>query len=90
MKITTYETNKVVQDIPESKIANGFSLTIVDGTLTSVKCNGDCEDALTLPDDVRIIDKEAFEYVRVKEVILPAGIDRIDDGAFRQSTIEKN
>lgn len=89
MKITTYKTNKVVQDIPESRIANGFSLTIVDGTLTSVKCNGDCEDVLTLPDDVRIIDKEAFEYVRVKEVILPAGIDRIDDGAFRQSTIEK-
>ena len=89
MKITTYETNKAVQDILESRIANGFSLTIVDGTLTSVKCNGDCEDALTLPDDVRIIDKEAFECVRVKEVILPAGIDRIDDGAFRQSTIEK-
>ena len=89
MKITTYETNKVAQDISESIVVNGFSLTIVDGTLTSVKCNGDCEDVLILPDNVRIIDKVAFEFVRVKEVILPTGIDRMEDSAFGDSTIEK-
>lgn len=89
MKITTYETNKVVQNIPELRIANGFSLTIVNGTLTNVKCNGDHEDVLILPDNVRTIGKEAFEYVRVKEVILPTGIDRIENGAFGYSTIEK-
>lgn len=44
---------------------------------------------LILPDNVKIIDKAAFEYVRVKEVILPKGIDRIEDGAFRCSSIEK-
>lgn len=93
MKITTYKTNKKVQEGPEPsterRVVDGFFLTIIDGVLIDVEYSNTSADVLTIPDDVRVISKQAFEDVCVKEVILPAGLESIADEAFRKSTLRK-
>ncbi len=77
MKITTYKTDKKVQAISESsterRVVDGFFLTIIDGVLIDVEYGNTSADVLTIPDDVRVISKQAFEDVCVKEVILHRG-----------------
>ena len=93
MKITTYKTNKKVQEGPEPsterRVVDGFFLTIIDGVLIDVEYSNTSADVLTIPDDVRVISKQAFKDVCVKEVILPAGLESIADEAFRKSTLRK-
>jgi len=93
MKITTYKTNKKVQEGPEPsterRVVDGFFLTIIDGVLIDVEYSNTSADVLTIPDDVRVISKQAFEDVCVKEVILPAGLESIADEAFKNSTLRK-
>lgn len=92
MKITFYETNKAVQEVPETdtrRVVDGFFLTIVDGVLNNVEYGSASADVLTIPDDVRVIGTQAFEDVCVKEVILPAGLKSICDEAFKNSTLVK-
>lgn len=92
MKITFYETNKAVQEVPETdtrRVVDGFFLTIVDGVLDNVEYGNTSADVLTIPDDVRVIGTQAFEDVCVKEVILPAGLKSICDEAFKSSTLRK-
>lgn len=92
MKITFYETNKAIQEIPETdtrRVVDGFFLTIVDGVLNNVEYGSTSADVLTIPDDVRVIGTQAFEDVCVKEVILPAGLKSICDEAFKNSTLVK-
>lgn len=92
MKITFYETNKAVQEVPETgtrRVVDGFFLTIVDGVLNNVEYGSTSADVLTIPDDVRVIGTQAFEDVCVKEVILPAGLKSICDEAFKNSTLVK-
>lgn len=92
MKITFYETDKAVQEVPETdtrRVVDGFFLTIVDGVLINVEYGNTSADILTIPDDVRVIGKQAFEDVCVKEVILPAGLKSICDEAFKNSTLVK-
>lgn len=93
MKITTYKTNKKIQEVPESsterRIVNGFFLTIVDGVLVDVENSSTSSDVLTIPDDVKAIGEQAFEGVCVKEVILPDSLESIEDEAFRKSTLAK-
>lgn len=93
MKITTYKTNKKVQEGPEPsterRVVDGFFLTIIDGVLIDVEYSSTSADVLTIPDDVRVISKQAFKDVCVKEVILPAGLESIADEAFRKSTLRK-
>ena len=93
MKITTYKTNKKVQEGPEPsterRVVDGFFLTIIDGVLIDVEYSNTSADVLTIPDDVRVISKQAFEDVCVKEVILPAGLESIADKAFKNSTLRK-
>lgn len=92
MKITFYETNKAVQEVPETdtrRVVDGFFLTIVDGVLNNVEYGNTSADVLTIPDDVRVIGTQAFEDVCVKEVILPAGLKSICDEAFKNSTLAK-
>lgn len=93
MKITTYKTNKKVQEGPEPsterRVVDGFFLTIIDGVLIDVEYSNTSADVLTIPDDVKVISKQAFEDVCVKEVILPAGLESIADEAFRKSTLRK-
>lgn len=93
MKITTYKTNKKIQEVPESsterRIIDGFFLTIIDGVLIDVEYGNTSADVLTIPDDVKVISKQAFEDVCVKEVILPAGLESIEDEAFKNSTLRK-
>ena len=92
MKITFYETNKAVQEVPETdtkRVVDGFFLTIVDGVLNNVEYGSTSADVLTIPDDVRVIGIQAFEDVCVKEVILPAGLKSICDEAFKNSTLVK-
>lgn len=93
MKITTYKTNKKVQEGPEPsterRVVDGFFLTIIDGVLIDVEYSSTSADVLTIPDDVRVISKQAFEDVCVKEVILPAGLESIADEAFKNSTLRK-
>lgn len=92
MKITFYETDKTVQEAPETdtrRVVDGFFLIIVDGVLIDVEYGNTSADVLTIPDDVRVIGKQAFEDVCVKEVILPAGLESIEDEAFKNSTLAK-
>lgn len=93
MKITTYKTNKKVQEVPESsterRVVNGFFLTITDGVLVDVENSSTSSDVLTIPDDVKAIGEQAFEGVCVKEVILPEGLESIEDEAFKESTLAK-
>lgn len=93
MKITTYKTNKKVQEGPEPsterRVVDGFFLTIIDGMLIDVEYSNTSADVLTIPDDVRVISKQAFEDVCVKEVILPASLESIEDEAFKNSTLAK-
>lgn len=93
MKITTYKTNKKVQEGPEPsterRVVDGFFLTIIDGVLIDVEYSSTSADVLTIPDDVRVISKQAFKDVCVKKVILPAGLESIADEAFRKSTLRK-
>lgn len=93
MKITTYKTDKKVQAISESsterRVVDGFFLTIVDGVLVDVEDSSTSSDVLTIPDDVKVIDEQAFEDVCVKEVILPEGLESIEDEAFKNSALEK-
>lgn len=93
MKITTYKTNKKVQEVPESsterRVVDGFFLTITDGVLINVEYSNTSADVLTIPDDVKAIGEQAFEDVCVKEVILPAGLESIADEAFKNSTLRK-
>lgn len=93
MKITTYKTNKKVQEVPESnterRVVDGFFLTIIDGVLIDVEYGNTSADVLTIPDDVRVISKQAFEDVCLKEVILPASLESIEDEAFKNSTLAK-
>ena len=101
MKITTYKTNKPIQEVPESiserRSVDGFFLTIIDDTLIDVEYNNMSPlagmtantDVLTIPDDVKVIGAQAFEGVCVKEVILPAGLESIEDEAFKSSTLVK-
>jgi len=93
MKIITYKTNKAIQEVPESsterRTVNDFFLTIVDGVLVDVEDSSTSSDVLTIPDDVKAIGEQAFEGVGVKEVILPEGLESIEDEAFRKSTLTK-
>lgn len=93
MKITTYKTNKKVQEGPEPsterRVVDGFFLTIIDGVLIDVEYSSTSADVLTIPDDVKAIGEQAFESVCVKEVILPAGLESIADEAFKKSTLAK-
>ena len=93
MKITTYKTNKKVQEVlkpsTERRVIDGFFLTIIDGVLIDVEYSNTSADVLTIPDDVKIIGKQAFEDAYVQEVILPAGLESIEDEAFKNSTIVK-
>lgn len=92
MKITFYETDKAVQEAPETdtrRVVDGFFLTIVDGVLIDVTCGYTSTGVLTIPDDVKIIGKQAFEDAYVQEVILPAGLESIEDEAFKNSTLRK-
>lgn len=92
MKITFYETDKAVQEVPEAntrRAVNGCFLTIIDGVLIDVTCGYTSTGVLTIPDDVKIIGKQAFEDAYVQEVILPAGLESIEDEAFKNSTIVK-
>lgn len=93
MKLTVYKTNKAIQEAPESsterRVVDGFFLTIVDGVLVDVEDSSTSSDVLTIPDDVKAINKQAFEDVCVKEVILPAGLESIEDEAFKNSALTK-
>ena len=93
MKITTYKTDKKIQEVPasntERRVVDGFSLTIIDGVLIDVEYGNTSADVLTIPDDVKTIGEQAFEDVCVKEVILPAGLESIEDEAFKNSTLAK-
>lgn len=93
MKLTVYKTNKTIQEVPESsterRVVDGFFLTIADGVLVDVEDSSTSSDVLTIPDDVKIIDEQAFEDVCVKEVILPEGLESIEDEAFKNSTLAK-
>ena len=103
MKITIYETDKAVQKVPDAnaravqevpeantrRAVNGCFLTIIDGVLIDVTCGYTSTGVLTIPDDVKIIGKQAFEDAYVQEVILPAGLENIEDEAFKNSTIVK-
>ena len=56
MKITTYKTNKPIQEAPESiserrRSVDGFFLTIIDGTLVDVEDSNASADVLTIPED---------------------------------------
>lgn len=93
MKLTVYKTNKTIQEVPESsterRVVDGFFLTIADGVLVDVEDSSTSSDVLTIPDDVKAIGEQAFEDVCVKEVILPAGLESIEDEAFKNSTLAK-
>lgn len=93
MKLTVYKTNKTIQEVPESsterRVVDGFFLTIADGVLVDVEDSSTSSDVLTIPDDVKAIDEQAFEDVCVKEVILPAGLESIEDEAFKNSALAK-
>lgn len=93
MKLTVYKTNKAIQEVPESsterRSVNDFFLTIVDGVLVDVEDSSTSSDVLTIPDDVKTIGEQAFEDVCVKEVILPASLESIEDEAFKNSTLAK-
>lgn len=93
MKITTYKTNKKVQEVlkpsTERRVIDGFFLTIIDGVLIDVEYSNTSADVLTIPDDVKAINEQAFEDVCVKEVILPAGLESIEDEAFKNSALTK-
>lgn len=93
MKITTYKTNKKVQEVlkpsTERRVIDGFFLTIIDGVLIDVEYSNTSADVLTIPDDVKVIGEQAFEDVCVKEVILPASLESIEDEAFKNSTLAK-
>lgn len=93
MKITTYKTNKPIQEVPESiserRVVDGFFLTIIDGTLVDVEDSNASADVLTIPDDVKVIGTQAFEGVCVEEVILPASVKTIEIEAFKKSTLKK-
>ena len=93
MKFTVYKTNKAIQEVPESsterRVVDGFFLTIADGVLVDVEDSSTSSDVLTIPDDVKAIGEQAFEGVGVKEVILPEGLESIEDEAFRKSTLAK-
>lgn len=101
MKITTYKTNKPIQEVPESNSerrgVDGFFLTIIDGALVDVEYNNmsplagmtASTDVLTIPDDVKVIGAQAFEGVCVEEVILPASVKTIENEAFKKSTLRK-
>lgn len=93
MKITVYKTDKKVQEVPESnterRAVDGFFLTIIDGVLIDATCGYTSTGVLTIPDDVKVIGKQAFEDAYVQEVILPAGIESIEDEAFKRSTLRK-
>lgn len=93
MKLTVYKTNKAIQEVPESsterRSVNDFFLTIVDGVLVDVEDSSTNSDVLTIPDDVKAIGEQAFEDVCVKEVILPKGLESIEDEAFKNSTLAK-
>lgn len=93
MKLTVYKTDKKIQEVPESsterRVVDGFFLTIADGVLVDVEDSSTSSDVLTIPDDVKAIGEQAFEDVCVKEVILPAGLESIEDEAFKNSTLAK-
>ena len=93
MKITTYKTNKPIQEVPElnsgRRGVDGFFLTIIDDTLVDVGYSNASVDVLTVPDDVKVIGEQAFEDVCVKEVILPASVKTIENEAFKKSTLRK-
>lgn len=93
MKLTVYKTNKTIQEVPESsterRVVDGFFLTITDGVLVDIEDSSTSSDVLTIPDDVKAIGEQAFEGVCVKEVILPEGLESIEDEAFRKSTLRK-
>lgn len=93
MKITVYKTDKKVQEVPESsterRSIDGFFLTIIDGVLIDATGGYTSTGVLTIPDDVKVIGKQAFEDAYVQEVILPAGIESIEDEAFKNSTLRK-
>lgn len=93
MKLTVYKTNKTIQEVPESsterRVVDGFFLTIADGVLVDVEDSSTSSDVLTIPDDVKAIDEQAFEDVCVKEVILPTGLESIEDEAFKNSALAK-
>lgn len=93
MKLTVYKTNKAIQEVPESsterRSVNDFFLTIVDGVLVDVEDSSTSSDVLTIPDDVKTIGEQAFEDVCVKEVILPASLESIEDEAFKNSILAK-
>lgn len=98
MNITFLKTNKSVRkkyNAEKSKKKSnvrkidGFFLTIKDGILTCVENSKHSATVLTIPDDVRIIGKSAFSYVRVDEVILPETVEQIEDTAFKMSTIKR-
>lgn len=93
MKITVFKTNKEIQEVPESnterRVVDGCFLTIIGGVLIDVECEYTSTGVLTIPDDVKIIGKQAFENVCVQEIILPAGLESIEDEAFKNSTLRK-
>ena len=94
MKITTYKTNKPIQEVPESiserrRSVDGFFLTIIDDTLVDVEDSNTSADVLTIPDDIKVIGTQAFEGVCVEEVILPASVKTIEIEAFKKSTLKK-
>lgn len=93
MKITTYKTNKPIQEVPESiserRGVDGFFLTIIDGALVDVEYSNASADVLTIPDDIKVIGAQAFEGVCVEEVILPASVKTIEIEAFKKSTLRK-
>lgn len=93
MKITVFKTNKEIQEVPESnterRVVDGYFLTIIGGVLIDVECEYTSTGVLTIPDDVKIIGKQAFENVCVQEIILPAGLENIEDEAFKNSTLRK-
>lgn len=93
MKLTVYKTDKKIQEVPESsterRVVDGFFLTIADGVLVDVEDSSTSSDVLTIPDNVKAIGEQAFEDVCVKEVILPAGLESIEDEAFKNSTLAK-
>lgn len=76
IKETGYVKKEACKKEPVFKIDDGILLD----------CNLNDSKTLTIPADVKIIDKMCFASTDVEEVILPEGIEVIEARAFANCT----
>ena len=53
-----------------------------DGWDSILVCYQGTEEAVTIPDHVTIIGKDAFKKCKITRIVIPKSVRRIEDGAF--------